>query len=265
LEAEAQELNQGNLKLDEGQDDLNRVAKFAELIASKRDELKVEMDAPARVKLLEGRTGKEAARIERVEPTPRKIRFAALAGLGGLGLTFFAIGFLEFRRRRLDSPETAVRELGIQIVGTVPSCPSSRKLTAHKSNELSYYQQVLTHSIDAARISLIHHASRGELKAIMMTSALPGEGKTSLTSHLAVSMARAGFKTLVVDGDLRNPTLHDLFGQSMQPGLCDLLKGECTTTEACQATSVEHLSLLPAGQCSSQALRILAQGKARQL
>jgi capsular exopolysaccharide synthesis family protein len=259
LEAEAQELNQGNLNLDEGQDDLNRVAKFAELMASKRDELKVEMDAPARVKLL------EPARIERIESTPRKIRFAGLAGLGGLGLTFFAIGFLEFRRRRLDSPETAVRELGIQIVGTVPSCPSSRRLTAHKSNELSYYQQVLTHSIDAARISLIHHASRGELKTIMIASALPGEGKTSLTSHLAVSMARAGFKTLVVDGDLRNPALHELFGQSIQPGLCDLLKGECTTTEACQATSIEHLSLLPAGRCSSQVLRLLAQGKARHL
>jgi capsular exopolysaccharide synthesis family protein len=259
LEEEAQLLNQGNLDLDQGQEDRNRASRFFELIASKRDELKVEIDTPPRVKVLED------ARIERIEATPRKIRFAGLAGLGGLGLTFFAIGFIEFRRRRLDSPETAVRELGIQIVGTVPSCPSSRKLTAHKSNELSYYQQVLTHSIDATRISLIHHASRGELKAIMMTSALPGEGKTSLTSHLAVSMARAGFKTLVVDGDLRNPALHQLFGQSIQPGLCDLLKGDCTTTEACQATSVEHLSLLPAGRCSSQALRLLAQGKARQL
>jgi capsular exopolysaccharide synthesis family protein len=138
-------------------------------------------------------------------------------------------------------------------------------LTAHKSNELSYYQQVLTHSIDAARISLIHHASRGELKTIMMTSALPGEGKTSLASHLAVSMARAGFKTLVVDGDLRNPTLHELLEGSIQPGLCELLQGECNIAQACQTTSVEHLSLLPAGKCNGQALRRLAQGKARQL
>src|SRR5262249_8548311 len=52
LETEAQELNQGNLNLDEDQDEINRAAKFAELIASKRDELKVEMDAPARVKRL---------------------------------------------------------------------------------------------------------------------------------------------------------------------------------------------------------------------
>ena len=68
--------NQRSLNLDEDQDDLNHVAKFAELIASKRDELKVEMDAPARVKLL------EPARIERIDPTPRKLRFAGLAGLG---------------------------------------------------------------------------------------------------------------------------------------------------------------------------------------
>src|SRR5262249_24965472 len=100
FEAEAQELNQGSLNLDEGQDDLDRVAKFADLIASKRDELKVEMDAPARVKLL------EPARIERIDPTPRKIRFAGLAGLGGLVLTLLGIAFAGFRHRRLDSPET---------------------------------------------------------------------------------------------------------------------------------------------------------------
>jgi len=101
LEAEAQEFNQGNLNLDEGQEDLNRVAKFAELIASKRDELKVELDAPARVKLL------EPARIERINPTPRKIWFAGLAGLGGLVLTLLVFAFAGFRHRRLDSPETA--------------------------------------------------------------------------------------------------------------------------------------------------------------
>jgi hypothetical protein len=93
--------NQTNLNLDEGQDDRNRVAKFAELIASKRDELKVEMDAPARVKLL------EPARIERINPTPRKIRFAGLAGQGGLVLTLFVFAFAGFRHRQLDSSETA--------------------------------------------------------------------------------------------------------------------------------------------------------------
>jgi len=92
--------NQRSLNLDEDQDDLNHVAKFAELIASKRDELKVEMDAPARVKLL------EPARIERIDPTPRKIRFAGLAGLGGLVLTLLVFAFAGFRHRRLDSPET---------------------------------------------------------------------------------------------------------------------------------------------------------------
>jgi capsular exopolysaccharide synthesis family protein len=88
---------------------------------------------------------------------------------------------------------------------------------------------------------------------------MPGEGKTSLASHLATSLARAGRNTLLVDGDLRNPSVHKLFGLERTPGFSELLRCENTIDEALKPTDSEKLWILPAGQCTLPALQGLAQ------
>ena len=95
---------------------------------------------------------------------------------------------------------------------------------------------------------------------MMITSAVAGEGKTSLASYLATSLARSGLRTLLVDADLRSPMMHRLFDLPQAPGLSELLRGEVDLDEAIGATAVEDLKLLPAGRCDRQALRILSQG-----
>ena len=76
-------------------------------------------------------------------------------------------------------------------------------------------------------------------RALIVTSSNPGEGKTTTVANLAVSLAANGAKVLVVDADLRRPTLHQHFGIAKTPGLSDLIVGKCQTSEAIQSDAVQ--------------------------
>jgi capsular exopolysaccharide synthesis family protein len=105
----------------------------------------------------------------------------------------------------------------------------------------------------------MHIAQTASIRVVMVTSAGAGEGKTSLASHLAVSLARAGQQTLLVDADMRKPTLHKLFGLPLTPGLAELLKAECGMPEAVRAVGATGLRVCPAGAVDGQALAALAK------
>jgi capsular exopolysaccharide synthesis family protein len=88
-----------------------------------------------------------------------------------------------------------------------------------------------------------------------------GEGKTSVSCHLATSLARSGRKTLLVDCDLRRPAAHRLFGLAAEPGLSELLRGETTEEDVVQKTPIEDLDMIVAGVWDPKATRALAQGR----
>jgi capsular exopolysaccharide synthesis family protein len=94
---------------------------------------------------------------------------------------------------------------------------------------------------------------------VLVTSAVEGEGKTSLAGQLAVSLSRAWRKTLLVDGDLRKPAAHQLFELPGEPGLSEVLRGDLELSDAIRPTAVSRLSLIPAGQYDAHALQALAQ------
>ncbi len=216
--------------------------------------LEVEIDDPPRVTLLQD------AVAYRADNFARKAQAAAAAGVGLLGLSLAGVAFLEFRSRRVDSVEEIVHGLGVRVVGTVPACPRRFREGVAGGGKISYWKSMLAESVDAARTLLLHHARREDLRTVMVTSACGGEGKTSLSSHLAVSMARAGRKTLLLDCDLRNPSAHKLFNVPLGPGLSAVLRGEVGVTEALQPTRAEGLWLMPAGTCDGEALRTLSRG-----
>ncbi|MGE5528845.1 MAG: CpsD/CapB family tyrosine-protein kinase [Patescibacteria group bacterium] len=85
------------------------------------------------------------------------------------------------------------------------------------------------------------------LKAISLTSAGPGEGKTTTLANLAVALAQSGAKVILVDGDLRRPAMHKFFRLSRRTGLSSVIMGRAKPAEALQATDVPGLSLLSSG------------------
>jgi capsular exopolysaccharide synthesis family protein len=195
--------------------------------------------------------------VQRADETTRRIRMAVLAGVGALAAVLGLISFLEFRARRIMSVDEVVHGLGLRLMGTLPAHPT--KPISPSSAAHATFQTMLAESVDSARTMLLHAARAGSMRIVMVTSATSGEGKTSLASHLAVSLSRAGRKTLLVDCDLRNPAAHRLFELPLEPGFSEVLRGEIEIEDAVKVTRAAGLSLLSAGICDSEALQLLAQ------
>ncbi|MGA9932907.1 MAG: CpsD/CapB family tyrosine-protein kinase [Terriglobales bacterium] len=100
------------------------------------------------------------------------------------------------------------------------------------------------------------------LKRLLVTSALPKEGKSFVAANLAQVLVRQhGRRALVIDADLRNPGMHRHFGAAQSPGLAEYLLGECDEFAALQRGSMENLFFLPAGRSVASAPELLANGR----
>lgn len=96
------------------------------------------------------------------------------------------------------------------------------------------------------RTNLSFYSLDEPIRSLVVTSPSAGEGKSTTIANLAVTMAQSGRRTLLVDCDLRRPSLHELFDKPAEPGLTNVLLGE-TEEIPIQQTEVENLYLLPAG------------------
>ncbi|MHB1423535.1 MAG: polysaccharide biosynthesis tyrosine autokinase [Gemmataceae bacterium] len=169
------------------------------------------------------------------------------------------IAWLDVRQRRIRSAGEVSRGLGIRVVGAVPSVPNMEHHLMGPTGEPDLEGHPALESIDALRTQLLRDADDEHTRVVMVTSATHGEGKTTVASHLASSLARAGRKTLLIDGDLRRPSAHQLFELPMHPGLSEVLLSEVELTDAVQATTLDGLSFMAAGQWDREVLHALAR------
>lgn len=181
--------------------------------------------------------------------TPAALLFAVCAGLA----------WLECSKRKIRKPGEISRGLGIRVVGAVPRQSNLSKQLVGADGESELEGTPVMESIDAIRTSLLHDADARNTRLVMVTSATLGEGKTTLAAALASSLARAGRKTLLLDGDLRRPTVHELFEVPAQPGFSELLLGEVELADAAQETLLENLWIMPAGQWDREVLLALSR------
>ncbi|MCC6491947.1 MAG: polysaccharide biosynthesis tyrosine autokinase [Pirellulales bacterium] len=184
--------------------------------------------------------------------TVERWSIAGVGGVAALGLTCYGIALMEFRRRRLNSPTNVDEGLGVRVLGVLP--PATLKSIA--GNSLVATQ--VAESIDNVRATLMHDSTSAPRQVVMITSSGSQEGATVVASSLALSLARAGRRTLLVDADLRSPSLHKLFGMPMEDGLCEILRSETDLADAIRPTNNEGLYLLTAGICSHYAIDALA-------
>jgi capsular exopolysaccharide synthesis family protein len=248
-------LNKGSLEIESIRDELAQTEDMARKIGTQMEALKVDEHAQSRVRLLEDAT------VNANEAKKRRMMAAGGSGLGMLLLTLFGVAWFELRARRISTVEEVKLGAGMRLVGTLPTLPARAAggLRADRSGPMTPGHRVLLESVDATRTVLLHTVRSENFKAVMVTSASSGEGKTSLSSQLAASLARGGFNTLLIDGDLRRPVLHKLFGLPQGPGLCELLRGEAGVEEVVQPTPLAGLSLIAAGRFDDGALKALAR------
>ncbi|TWT47265.1 polysaccharide biosynthesis tyrosine autokinase [Botrimarina hoheduenensis] len=227
-------------------------------IATKIQNLAVELKAPARISALSNPQGAAPAETSSARNLLARAAISSIGGLGALMLTCLGIGFMEFNNRRLDGPEQVDEGLGIRVIGTLPSLSGRKAL-----NPRHPVVAQLSESIDSVRTALMHESTKKARRLVMVTSATTGEGRTTVASQLAASLARAGRRTLLVDGDLRRPILHTLFNLPLEDGLSEVLRAEADATDVARPVeSTEGLWVVTAGYCDTDAVKALATDQA---
>lgn len=169
---------------------------------------------------------------------------AALAGLIlGVGLAFL-IDYLDVTFTQSEGVENA---LNLPTLATIPSMSrrdsTNVELMAHVKPASPYAE-----SYRMLRTNIIRTDSEHRIGSLLVTSALVREGKTTTVANLGVVMAQAGLRVLLVDADLRHPSLHKIFKLPNNAGLVDLLQTDSTFADSdVTQTVVPNLSLLAAG------------------
>jgi capsular exopolysaccharide synthesis family protein len=249
---EAERIGTTSLDLEMKKADIDQADGVVKLLQHEKERLSIQLQATAlrRVTLL-----------ERAEPptTPNlreHVQETVLVGLCALALGVLGVSYREYRARWINTPDEVTQDLGMRVVGTLPALSNwfaGRGGDLHsRQNEASL--RLLIESIDGIRAILSCDESAASTRVLMVTSAHSREGKTMLAGQLATSFARAGQRTLLIDGDLRNPRLHQLLNLSQSPGFSEVLRGETDVPLAIRPTNVPGLSVLPAGQLNRSVL-----------
>lgn len=245
----------GSQEIINTQKQIEQTERVSETVSRQAEALNVELRAPERVTVFEEASARQS------DDFKKRMVATGGAGLGGLALVLFGIAWREVRFRRVNSVDEVINDLGLSVMGTLPALPK-RLTNSAGSADLAAdptWQCQLTESVDSARTLLMHAARKDQLKVVMIASAVGGEGKTSLATQLAVSLARTGRRTLLIDCDLRNPAAHRVFDLPRGPGMCELLRGEVTIAEALRPTPAGGLKMICAGRSDPTALQALAQ------
>ena len=258
LSNETLKVSRDSIELELMRSDLEHIDAASKKVGNMVESLTVELNAPSRILPLEK------------ADTPRKqsdkrFQIIGLAGVSSFGLVALVISFLEFQSRRVGSPEEVIRSLPLTIIGTLPAVPTPRRAIPILGHD-QRWQHILLESVDTLRALLIRARQTEDIRSIMVTSSVGGEGKTSLAAHLSASLARAGLKTLLIDGDLRHPTVHRLFDLPLSPGLAEALVGEVKLEEAIiPVTPLSNFWVLAAGGPGRDVAHLLAQSTAHEL
>ncbi|QDT92742.1 polysaccharide biosynthesis tyrosine autokinase [Gimesia algae] len=182
----------------------------------------------------------------------RQLKFLMAGTAAGLGLILAFAYFREMRDTTMKSVNEIRNQLHLPVLGEVPSFAESEAVVddSEFAPALWYYYRPASREAEAfrsLRTSLLLKTDRSGAKVLQMTSAEPGDGKTTSISNLALAIAQTGRKVLIVDADLRRPTIHKLFGLANSVGLGDVLSGDIDAQTAIRETRVSHLSILTAG------------------
>ena len=210
-----------------------------------------------------------------------------LGGMTGSGGAFL-LEMLNTTMRRREDVESVLQ---VGMVGTIPRLPRQKlRLKSGKRRKggpsaagvaaglpeaqapgaelVTYHQGRSGHaeSFRTLRTNLLFQADGEPIRTLVVSSAIPGEGKTTTASNLAVAYAQQGLRVLLVDCDLRKPRVNELFRIERKPGATELVLGQASLRETVHAfEAVENLYILPAGQLPPNPTELLGGNRMREV
>ena len=243
------------IQLEFARADLDRAESVYYLIAERMVKLQTEQGARPRVEW------EQEAGLPRapVNSATKKMMMVALPAF----LFPFALAVLwELLVRRVSDRHQLEEQSNLPVVGEVATLPvrsfSARGLMNRASGRGAH---MFEESVDGLRTCLILSEEMRDKKVIVIASATSQEGKTSIAAQMAVSIARATNElTLLVDGDMRSPDLHNVFDVPLEPGLSDVLERKSPLDDAIVTSWSNRMHVLPAGKLRVSPHKLLGNG-----
>lgn len=195
----------------------------------------------------------EKADVPGAPSSPRMSRTLMLSLGLGLGAGFAAAYLLERLDDRVRTPEEIERISGLANLGIIPKADDANNIEAEFADPRSPLSEAYRSLCTALQFS----TESGLPKSLLITSSGPSEGKSITALAVARHFAAMGLKVLLVEADLRNPSLHVKLGLEMAPGLTNYLTGSCTPPEALQKTATPNLALMASGPLPPNAADLL--------
>jgi capsular exopolysaccharide synthesis family protein len=207
------------------------------------------------------------ASLPRSPNSSRRMLFYALGGMLGLGSGFLLAFLLEYFRSGVKTATEIEQSFGRPVVGIIPIV-QHRKFRRTPHDQLSHRMvdeplSQFTEAVHAMRISL--ELSSANPKVILITSALPAEGKSTAAMLLAASSAGSGKRTVLLDCDLRKQSISEAFGSKRQPGLSELLRGTAELIDVITKDPATKTYVIAAGSVVRNAADLMMSQRMRDL
>ena len=183
-------------------------------------------------------------------------RSIAIGMLGGCLIYAVLLFFWTITRHTIKSPEDLKKYLNIKYLGGIPLAKFKRR-SGNKVPQILVNNpsipNIYAESLETLQVRLTKNLRENKWKAFLVTSAMAGEGKTTTACNLALMLAEKGYRTLLIDGDLRNPSVAErLQLENTCGGLYDVLAGKAGPEKIISKYKETHLYVLPGGEPVSQ-------------
>ena len=283
LESRLEELRDEEQSLTEAYVEAEKIAKsasnfevqdqeFKTDIARKNKELELVMNQISNFDLNREQEGYRLSRTNEVRVNrslKRVLKIVGAFGLLGLLSVFGLAYFREWYDTTLKTAEETRTVIGAAVIGAIPhfrggSANERQALQSGLSPALVYYHRPGSREAEAYRsfrTTIYHSTKDSQDKIIQITSAEPGDGKSTTAANLAIAIAQSGKKVLLIDADLRRPTMHTLFALPQDIGLTDVLLSEVEWFAAVRSTRLDNLSVLTAGLCPQNPAELLSSSR----
>lgn len=185
----------------------------------------------------------DRAEVPGAPSSPNLLINLLAAALLGLGVGVVAAFLLEALDETLATPEDVENKIGVSVLGVTPRLPKDETPLAALADIRSPFSEAYY----ALRTALQFSTSGGIPKTLLVTSSRPAEGKSTTAYATALNIARTGKRVLLVDGDLRNPSMHRTLGAANDVGMSNILAGGSSIAAVIQNTPVETLHFISCG------------------
>ena len=199
----------------------------------------------------------ERAEVPGSPSSPQISRALTFSFALGLGAGLAAAYALEFLDDTIKSPEDGERATGLPTLGIIPNVGRGQTIEA----ELADLRSAVSEAYRSLCTALQFSTESGLPKTLLVTSASPSEGKSITALAIARHFATMGLKVLIIDGDLRNPSLHSKLDLDNAVGFSNYLTGHCAPPETFQKTGIPNLAIMASGPLPPNAADLLASAR----